>query len=56
MNSTYESPLGKAIDFARNGYAIPFKLKRELIDDCGMCVEEVLQLEARHRPKNYRTE
>lgn len=52
MNSTYESALGKAIDFARNGYAIPFLLKRELIDDQGMSVEEVLQLEARHQPQN----
>jgi len=44
-DSPYESPLGRAIDLLRNGYSLPFTLRRDLTEQ-GF---DVLALEAAHR-------
>lgn len=44
MHTQYESALGKAIDLLRNGFSLPFSLRRELTEQ-GV---DVLALQARY--------
>lgn len=52
METPYKSALGKALDFIRNGYALPYSLILELKEQ-GMTAVEIMQLQARHAPQNF---